>query len=470
MRERAVGVVYLPALEPLLARPGLIDVVEIEPQSFWLEGDGDGPGRYALFEAGWQHVRALPRPKLLHGVAFPIGGARPPDPAHLPLLQRCVADLDPLWVSEHLAFNRCWRDGAPRSTGFLLPPLQTAAGAEAAARSIRSVASRLDRPYAVETGVNYLAPRDGELRDGAFVARVVEAAGCGVLLDLHNLWANQKNGRQSIEGFLADLPLDRVVEVHLAGGFELDGYWLDAHSGPAPDELLEILAEVVPYLGEARAVCLELLTPFAARLDLDQLAGNLERIRAIWDRPRGRRHVSAAPPVPAERSGTPEEWEDALGALAIGEDVPGPLGAELAGDPAVALLRRLIGQFRAGMLTDAMPLTIRLLLVTLGDAALRDLLARFWRARPPHMFATREARSWSEWLLAADLAVPHLSDAIALDLAALEVQATGADAIVPLAIDPNALVDALRRGEPPHAPPGLWEAHVEAHVEGHSRP
>jgi uncharacterized protein len=451
MRARAVGIVYVPSLEPLLAHPGLIDVVEIEPQAFWLEREGDGPGRYARYEAGWKRVRALEVPKLLHGAGFPVGGARPPAADHLPLLRRCIADLDPAWVSEHLAFNRCWKDGAERSTGFLLPPLQTAAGADAAARTIRAIASQLDRPFAVETGVSYLAPRAGELRDGAFVARVVEAADCGVVLDLHNLWANQQHGRQPLDAFLADLPFDRVVEVHLAG----DG-------GLASDELLDVLAEVAPYLGEARAVCLEVTGPFAARLAHDDVAAQLEEIRAIWDGPRGRRHVAPRPAPELDDPGlAPETWEDTLGALAIGEAPTGPLAEELARDPAVAILRQLIGQLRACMIGDAMPLTTRLLGVTLGDEGLLDLFSHFWRARPPQLFAAREAAAWSAFLLATGLDVEHLADTIALDRAALEVQATGAAAIVPTHIDPNALLDALRRGEAPHGSGGRFETRIE---------
>lgn len=61
--------------------------------------------------------------------------------------------------------------------------------------------------------------------------RVVESADCGLLLDLHDLFANALNGRQSLDEFLDLAPLDRVWEVHLAGGMEVDGFWLDAHSG-----------------------------------------------------------------------------------------------------------------------------------------------------------------------------------------------------------------------------------------------
>ena len=78
-------------------------------------------------------------------------------------------------------------------------------------------------PFAVEIGVNYLRRRSDELSDGEFVTKVVEGANCGIILDLHNLWTNEMNGRQSIEDFLRQIPLERVWEIHLAGGYEEDG-------------------------------------------------------------------------------------------------------------------------------------------------------------------------------------------------------------------------------------------------------
>ena len=80
---------------------------------------------------------------------------------------------------------------------------------------------------------DYLRPRPGELGDGEFFAAVAEQADCGILLDLHNLWCNERDGRQPVRDVLAELRLERVWEVHLAGGEELVGYLLDAHS-PLP--------------------------------------------------------------------------------------------------------------------------------------------------------------------------------------------------------------------------------------------
>ena len=79
--------------------------------------------------------------------------------------------------------------------------------------------------------------------DGAFAAQVAEAADCGIVLDLHNLLCNERNGRQWVEGFLAAIPPHRVWEIHVAGGKSQRGFWLDAHSGLVEPDLIAILAE-----------------------------------------------------------------------------------------------------------------------------------------------------------------------------------------------------------------------------------
>ncbi len=459
MIDRAVGLVYAPGLEPLLEPPGLVDVLEIEPEVFWWECAGvAGPERFAVHRQAWEYVRALPRPKLVHGVGFAVGGTVAPEPDHLPLWRRCVAELGALWSSHHLAFNWFGPPEARRFAGFFLPPRQTDDGVRAAVASIRAIAAELACPFAVETGVNYLAPRPDELDDGDFVARVVRGTGCHLLLDLHNLWCNQRAGRQSIEAYLAALPLDRVIEVHLAGGFSLDGYWLDAHAALPPDELLAIFADVAPLLPEARAVCFEVLAPFVPRLGLDETAGMLEKVRAIWSRPRGRRTVTGrvAPVADAVADGggsSAAEWECVLGSLVAGATLPGPMGAELAAelsaDPAIALLVKLAVQGRAGMIADGLPLTTRLLVLALGPDETTALLTRFCRDEPPRAFASVECESFASWLGAQELAVDNLADAIAFDLAAGKAESLGIPVDVDLAIDPIHLRDALARLELP---------------------
>ena len=139
-----------------------------------------------------------------------------------------------------------------------MPPLQTEAGARLAARNITRRAAALGKPFAFETGVNYFAPRPCEMPDGEFFRTIAEAADCGILLDLTNLWANHKNGRADIHDVLACLPLERVWEVHLAGLEFAHGHWLDAHSNAVDDELVEIASDVVADLPNLGAIIFEI--------------------------------------------------------------------------------------------------------------------------------------------------------------------------------------------------------------------
>ena len=179
-----VGLVYAPGLEPLIrGEPGLVDVLEIEPQTFWRK---PAAGRYIVDTIRLNRLVELPGARIVHGVGFPVGSVRPPDPAHLRPLVECITLTGAEWASEHLNFNRGENADGIYDAGFLLPPCQCPEGACVAAASARQSAVDLPVPFLVENGVSYLAPRRGELSDGMFLREVVEQADCELLLDLHN--------------------------------------------------------------------------------------------------------------------------------------------------------------------------------------------------------------------------------------------------------------------------------------------
>ncbi|MEK6375420.1 MAG: DUF692 family multinuclear iron-containing protein [Acidobacteriota bacterium] len=314
--DLGVGIVHFSGLEALFKESAsLIDVVEIEPQTLWRRR---GAGRYEPDRDAMARFAALPQPKLVHGVGCPVGGSVPPEETQVALFAGAIGDFAAPWASEHLSFNRAYGEEAAFNAGFLLPPLQTRGGAEAAAASVRALAARLPVPFAIETGVNYLRPRADEMTDGAFVAAVADGADCGILLDLHNLWANERNGRQGVREFLAEIPLQRVWEVHLAGGFPYAGYWLDAHSGAMPDELAELAREVVPLLPNLHAIIFEMLPQFAERLGSAGFRRQLEIAHELWEtrasawsgglqpagrRPEGRRTTATSPPARQDTHG-----------------------------------------------------------------------------------------------------------------------------------------------------------------------
>jgi uncharacterized protein len=457
--ELGVGVIYLPDLVPLLeSRPDLVQVLELEPQTLWRYLP-DRAMPYVQDRDELERIAALPQRKLVHGVGFPVGGSRPPDARHVGPLVETIECLGSPWASEHLGFNS-FGDGV--NTGFLLPPLQTRAGVAAAVDSVRRVAESLPVPFLIETGVNYLQPRPGCMADGAFVAAVAEEAGCGILLDLHNLWANELNGRQTVREFVSELPLDRVREIHIAGGLEHGGYWLDAHSGRIPEPLLELAAWVVPRLPNLGAIVFELLASYLEPLGLDGVAEEVEKLARIWElrgtavapsraapSVAGAAPSRAAPPAAGATDLSPRVWEDELGALVIGRSVP---GSPLADDPGIPVLRELVANFRSGMLVDALKLTSRLLMLS-GERLMPDLLAGFFASSPPQLFASAEAEAFAAYVRGRALPIPHLEEVLAYECASLRVLLDGEPEQVRFAHEPYAVLLPLVDGRLPEAPP-----------------
>ncbi|GAA2437446.1 multinuclear nonheme iron-dependent oxidase [Streptomyces lavendulocolor] len=455
MARLGVGLTYVPGLDRILdAAADLLDVVEIEPQSLWrVRGDGE----IAVDEDALGRLADVPGARLLHGVGNPVGGCRLPDPRHTALFGELAERLGTPWVSEHLAFNRVTDEAGGFHTGFMLPPCQTEAGVRSAVRSVRAMAEALPVPLAVEIGTNYLRPRTGELPDGAFVRRVVEGSGCGLLLDLHNVLANERNGRGPVEDLLAALPLDRVWEVHLAGGVEHRGYWLDAHTGLPDDDLLALAGRVLPRLPALRAVLFEVTPSAVPDLDMRAVRDLLVALKETWPRQMVLPPLSSPPParlLPGTGAETvaPHDWEYALGGLAIGRDPGTPLGRELAADPAVGLLRDLVTEFRGSAITGALRYTMRLLFLTLGPGGVRDLLDAYVRACPPSLFASDEAFTFADHLTRVRPVVPWLADVLQLDLGLLRARLDGSPCTVALGADPTALLTDLGAGRLPVAP------------------
>jgi uncharacterized protein (UPF0276 family) len=445
--ELGAGVIYLPELVPLLeSKPDLVPVLELEPQTLWRYLP-DRAMPYVQDRSELERIAALPQRKLVHGVGFPVGGSRLPDPRHLEPLVETIECLGSPWASEHLGFN-AFGDGV--NTGFLLPPLQTRAGVEAAVASARRVAGALPVPFLIETGVNYLRPRPGLMSDGAFVAAVAEQAGCGILLDLHNLWANELNGRQTVREFVSELPLERVREIHIAGGLEHGGYWLDAHSGRIPEPLLELAAWVVPQLPALGAIIFELLASYLPPLGLDGVAEEVEKLARIWES-RGSEARPRAAPSPAGDTIdlSPGEWEDTLGALVIGRALSSPLAA----DPGIPILRELVANLRSGMIVDALRLSSRLLLLSGGERLMPDLLEGFFASAPPQLFASAEAEAFAAYVRSRALAIPHLDEVLAYECASLRVLLHGEPEQVEFGHEPYAVLLPLVEGRLPEAPP-----------------
>lgn len=433
-----MGVVWWPPLDALCRETeGLVDVIETEPEAFWVpKPDGSG-FRSFVGEA----VKHLPHPKLLHSVGAAVGGTCRAPNGHSEALESDIAELRPRYVSEHLSVTRFRpeRESTPVSAGFMLPAAQSRMGAELAAANIREHKVALATPLAVETTVSYLPPASGEWPDGVFVAAVAEGADCGILLDLHNVLCNARNGRQSVASFCDAIPLERVWELHLAGGESERGFYVDAHSGLVEPELMEIASALVPRLPCLEAITFEIMPDRVAETGLSAIARQLGQIRDLWNTTRNTRADSGglgvrrshSPPAMNPPLGDPDGWERLLGCAINGlaEPMIDDPTAEwwLSAKPALELYRMLVGEGRASAVLSGAPRTTRLLLQECGSAGTRRILADYWRWSPPQYTAVDEARAFFRFLSegrADQSAQLGLREAIASDVAEL-VSITG---------------------------------------------
>jgi hypothetical protein len=373
-----------------------------------------------------------------------------------------------------LAFNRVG-DAGGYFTGFMLPPLQTPEGVREATKSIRCIADAISVPFLFETAVNYLRPMKGMIPDGAFTSQICTESQCGILLDLHNIWANQLNGRQSVEEFLSEIPLDQVVELHIAGGLEIDGLWLDAHSGSVPWELLELTKCILPRLPNAKAMIFEIMPNFIPSFGLEAVRRQIDVLQEIWElRSSSRNQPGTRIPQPQLVSRdaldvtgvTPRQWESALGSTVLGRVPENDLARELVLDPGVKALQNLVWNFRAGAIADTLKLTVRLLFLSWGTDRTRDLLTEYFESHPPELFGSAEGHAFADWLQRRSLELPYLDEVLAFEAATLRSLLNGTTEVVRFTRAPLPFLQEIADGNLPSIEePGTFELEITPDVD-----
>ena len=448
------GAVLFRGLEAVFrGNADLIKVAEIEPQTFWTKGtaaDAVPSGRSEELEA----IAALPQRKLTHGVGYPLGGSICDHDVHAGEFRRWTLGLGSPWTSEHLSLIDLAGARGVRSCGFLMPPLQTEASAELAAGNIVRRARALGAPLAFETGVNYFPMRSFEMPDGAFFATVAESSDSGILLDRNNLWVNEKNGRARVDDVLKALPLERVWEIHLAGAAFEHGYWLDAHSGGVDADLMRLAEDVVPELPNLGAVIFEIAPGWYPRFGVTAFLREMERINRLWEtskrlpRPRSPAGPRALGPAPS-----PLAWEGRLARRLLPEaDRPPGAGDprfDASDQPAFALYAELIASFRRGAIVDMLPNATRLMLMTTGEACLRELLDRYFATSAPSLHPADEALAFCRFLESEPAHAPGVEDMLTFEAALVEAAADDRVVRIEVRKDIEAMLTDMAAGRLP---------------------
>ncbi|MFJ8047258.1 DUF692 domain-containing protein [Streptomyces luteogriseus] len=227
-------------------RPEIADAVERMPGIDWVEAVAENvcPGHLpdSLRRLRERGVTVVP-----HGVSLGLGGADRPDAGRLTALAERAQALGSPLVTEHIAFVRA---GGPLTAsphleaGHLLPVPRTRDALDVLCENVRIAQDALPVPLAVENIAALICWPGEEMTEGQFLYDLADRTGVRLLIDVANLHTNHVNRAEDPAKALAELPLEALAYVHVAGGFERDGVWHDSHAHPVPRPVLDILTDL----------------------------------------------------------------------------------------------------------------------------------------------------------------------------------------------------------------------------------
>lgn len=183
-------------------------------------------------------------PLTLHCVGMNLGGVDPLDQAYLAGVVHLARRIGAAWISDHLCFTACHG----RHYHDLLPLPYTEQALTHVAARVHEVQERLGQALVVENVSAYLRYGESALGEAQFLAELVARTGCGILLDVNNLYVNHFNHGDDVAAYLDALPLAAVREIHLAGYQHQGDYLLDAHNGPVAAPVWALFEEVAGLL------------------------------------------------------------------------------------------------------------------------------------------------------------------------------------------------------------------------------
>ena len=201
-----------------------------DPQVDWFEiisenfMDNYGYARHVL-----ERMTAI-RPLVMHGVSMSVGSTDPLDWQYLKSLKALADFVQPVWISDHL----CWTGVANVNTHDLLPMPLNEESLKHVKNRVRQIQDFLERPIVLENPSTYLEFKASTISEWDFLSEVARGTGCGLLLDVNNVYVSGYNHGFDTEHYIRSLPFESIVQIHLAGPTDCGGYLVDTHDQPVP--------------------------------------------------------------------------------------------------------------------------------------------------------------------------------------------------------------------------------------------
>ena len=260
-----------------LRAPHHAQVARDTPAIAWLEVHSEN-----FFVAGGPQLTLLDRvrqnyPLSLHGVGLSLGSADPLNLDHLSQLAALIDRVAPAAVSEHL----CWGASGARHSNDLLPLPYTVEALANVVSRVSEAQERLSRRLLIENVSSYVSFRDDAMQEWDFLAELARASGCGILLDVNNVYVSARNHGFDAQRYIASMPAEAIGEMHLAGHSveQIEGVELriDTHSTFVCDAVWALYQFTIRRIGP-RPTLIEWDSDIPA---LDVLLGEADRAAEI---------------------------------------------------------------------------------------------------------------------------------------------------------------------------------------------
>jgi uncharacterized protein (UPF0276 family) len=247
-------------------RPAAAGWLEVHSENYF----GAGGQPHAFLEA----LRA-DYPLSLHGVGLGLGSTDAIDIAHIGKLKALIERYQPALVSEHL----CWTSAAGHHLNDLLPLPYTAEALEHVRERVSRTQDLLGRQILVENISSYLRFRHSTIEESAFLAEVAQRTGCGILLDVNNVYVNAVNHRFDAYEYIRAIPAHAVQEIHLAGHEDAGACLIDTHGTTVSEPVWKLYEDTIALIGP-RATLIEWDTDIPA---LDTLLAQARHAALVLD-------------------------------------------------------------------------------------------------------------------------------------------------------------------------------------------
>lgn len=213
-----------------------IDWFEIISENFMVEGGKPIENLKRILER---------YPVVQHGVSLAIGSPDPLDFSYLKRLKELTKLTQTPWVSDHL----CWGRLPGAHYHDLLPLPYTQEVIDYVAERARIVQDYLELPFALENLSSYVAYRQDQMTEWEFYSAVVEKADIAMMLDVNNIYVSSRNHGFDPQEYIDNIPMERVIQIHLAGHTDKGDYVLDTHDNTVIDAVWELYGKVYPLTG-----------------------------------------------------------------------------------------------------------------------------------------------------------------------------------------------------------------------------